>query len=102
MITLDDLDAALNPPRATLPLGIDPAAIKLLACAASAAGFAEHIGIDEMLEIAAEEDERGPTDTIKCLLEALRVRRADDDTACAILAALEYYHLPTLVDSMQS
>ena len=54
--------------------------------------------LDEMLEIAAEQDERGPLATIECMLEALRVRHGDDDTTLAILAAVQYLHLPDLID----
>lgn len=57
------------------------------------------LDIDELLEIAAESDERGPLATIHGMLEALRVRHMGDDTTLAALAAIEHYHLPTLLDS---
>jgi hypothetical protein len=56
------------------------------------------LDLDELLEIAAEFDERGPLATIKGLLEGLRVRHQGDDTTLAILAAVEHYHLPMLLD----
>lgn len=56
------------------------------------------LDLDELLELAAEEDERGPLETIKGLLEALRVRHLGDDTTLAALAAVEYLHLPNLID----
>lgn len=58
----------------------------------------QSMDIDERLEIASESDKRGPLATIKGLLEALRVRHGDDDTTCAILAAVEHYHMPMLLD----
>ena len=54
--------------------------------------------LDELLDIAAETDERGPLATICGLLEALRIRNSDDDTTTSILATLQHYHLPMLVD----
>jgi hypothetical protein len=56
------------------------------------------MGTDELLEIASETDERGPLASIAGLLEALRVRHSGDDTTLAILAAVEHYHLPILID----
>jgi hypothetical protein len=54
--------------------------------------------LDEVLEIAAEADERGTLATITGLMQALRVRHAGDDTTGAILAAIEHLHLPALID----
>ena len=54
--------------------------------------------VDELLGIAAESDERGPLEAIRGLLEALRVRHEVDDTTLAILAAVEHFHLPALLE----
>ncbi len=78
-ITIEELDAVLI-----------AAPIKLPALDAS-------IDKDALLELAAETDERGPLATIKGLLEGLRVRHTDDMTT-SILAAVEHYHLPMLLD----
>lgn len=58
------------------------------------------IGLDQLLEIAAETDERGPLATLQGLLLALRLRHLDDDTTTSILAAIEYLHLPGLIESV--
>ena len=79
-LAIEELDAALT-----------AATIKLPALDAG-------IDMDAMLEIAAETDERGPLATIKGLLEGLRVRHIDDDMRTSILAAVEHYHLPMLLD----
>ena len=55
------------------------------------------LDIDEMLEIASEQEDGGPMEAIKALLEGLRVRYAGDDMACAVLEAIERYHLPMLL-----
>ena len=60
------------------------------------------LDIDELLEIAAESDERGPLATIHGMLEALRVRHSGDDTTLAALAAIEHYHLPMLLDHVRA
>jgi hypothetical protein len=82
-VTIEELDAALNVAaveRVKLPtLDAD-------------------IDLDELLEIAAETDERSPLATIKALLEELRVRHQGDDATLAALAAVEHYHLPMLLD----
>ncbi len=57
-----------------------------------------YIDIDELCDIAAETDERGPLETIVGLLRALGIRHADDDATTATLAAIELYHLPALRD----
>lgn len=54
--------------------------------------------VDERLEIVAEIDERGLPETIKGLFEAARVPGLGHDNLLAILAGLEYYHLPALID----
>lgn len=79
-LTLDALDAALTATPVTLPV-LDAS-----------------MDLDELLEIAAETDERGPLATIKGLLEGLRMRHAGDDATLAVLAAVEHYHLPMLLD----
>lgn len=79
-LTLSDLDAILDSPAVALP------------------PLTPGMDLDELLEIAAETDERGPMATICGLLEALRMRHAGDDTTTSVLAALQHYHLPMLVD----
>ncbi len=59
------------------------------------------LDLDELLEIAAETDERGPLAKITGLLQALRMRHGDDDTTTSILAAIEHLHLPTLIDHVK-
>jgi len=78
--TLQDLDAMLSTQTVTLP------------------ALTADMDLDELLEIAAETDERGPLETITGLLQALRVRHGDDDTTTSILAAIEHLHLPSLID----
>jgi len=77
LISMNELDAVLAGPALKLPA----------------------LDLDELLEIAAECDERGPLATVNGLLEALRMRHSDDETTCVILAALERYHLPALLDA---
>ena len=57
--------------------------------------------METMLEAASEMDERGPLASIAGLLGELRLRHASDDTTLAILAAVEHYHLPMLIDHLK-
>ncbi len=86
-VSLADLDAALG-----VTAGIPAFALPDLT---------PDIDLDELLEIAAETDERGPMATLCGLLEALRVRHAGDDTTTSVLAAIEHLHLPSLVDHVR-
>lgn len=83
-ITLASLDAVLTAPAVRCIPTLDA-----------------DIDTDELLEIAAEMDERGPMATIVGMLEALRMRHAGDETTLAILAGVQFYHLPMLADSLK-
>lgn len=56
---------------------------------------------DDLIDLASERDERGPSATINGLFEALRVRHADDRVTLAMLAALQLQHLPDLRDLLR-
>lgn len=85
-VTIEELDAVLG------AASINPQSINLPPLDAD-------IDLDEILEIAAETDERGPLETIKGLLEGLRVRHACDDVTLATLAAIKRLHLPMALDA---
>ncbi len=80
-ITLDELAAALRPSPSSL---LTPA-----------------LRLHDLCELASEEDPRGPLATVHALLEGLRIKRADDDATCAVLAAIQYLHLPALLDDQR-
>lgn len=85
LVSLDELNAVLGTTRDRHTVKLPPL------------GLSDDL--DELLDIAAEEDERGPLAAITGLLAGLRVRHSDNDTTLAVLAALEHYHLPALLDS---
>ncbi len=90
IITDEELDLALNgpgPERPRVPWVRNVAA-------AGAAG----LPLDELCKLAAEELPEGPLATIHALVEGLRLRHIDDDVATSALAAIQWYHLPNLLD----
>ena len=80
------------------PLSIEELDAVLTAAPIKLPALNADMDLDELLEIAAETDERGPLATIKGLLEGLRVRHLGDDMTTSSLAAIEHYHLPMLLD----
>lgn len=54
----------------------------------------------ELCELASESDPRGPQATLAGLLQSLRIRHARDRVTLAVLAAVEHYHLPALIDAL--
>lgn len=83
-ITLASLDAVLTAPAARRMPRLD-------------ADMHE----EELLDIAAETDDRGPMATIVGMLEALRAPDLPHATLRAILAGIEFCHLPDLVKSLK-
>jgi hypothetical protein len=52
----------------------------------------------DLLELASKRDNAGPLATITLLLDALRQRHVDDSHTLAALTAVQFLHLPDLLD----
>lgn len=95
-VSMDELlDALLTDAPAASPAAPKPAWLTELTQRAQVPGMEAA----ELCEIAAEVDPRGRASTVAGMFEGLALRCRDDATALAMLAALQHYHLPMLLES---
>lgn len=99
VISAQELDLALSTGGTGCARADDPAAsrfIAKLACARQVPGLCDV----EVLNIATEVP-ISPADSINTLIEGLRFRGLDD-VALAALAAIQYYHVPAILDQART
>ncbi len=88
-VTMDELSAALAKPAARKSAWVT---------ALCATREVPTLTNEDVMEIAAERGSGSPIQAMYTLLEALRVRHAEDRTTLAALAAIQNYHLPTALE----
>ena len=94
-VSMDELlDALLTDAPSAAPAAPKPRWLTELTQRAQVPGM----DTAELCEIAAEVDPRGRASTVAGLFEGLALRCQHDDTALAMLAALQHYHLPVMLD----
>lgn len=91
-ITHEELDFVLSGPGPERPRSPWVSSV--------AATGAVALPLAELCELAAETLPEGPLTTIHALIEGLRLRHIDDDVTTSALAAIQWYHLPNLMDDL--
>lgn len=56
-------------------------------------GVVPPLTLEQLCELASEQDPRGPLATVYALLEGLRLKSADDDATTSAIVAITHLHL---------